>query len=72
MYSKKNLLIMVFIFTIFLLPSTDALYELGSNTNTSEKQKIPKLESGRTNDLESDADLKGRTEENKGNFVMVN
>ncbi len=52
MYSKKNLLITVFIFTIFLLPSTDALYELGSNTNTYEKQKVLKLESGRTNELE--------------------
>ncbi len=68
MYYKNNLLITVFIFSLFILPSTDAISESDTNTNTYEKQNVQKLESGRTNQLKSDADLQGRTEENKGNF----
>lgn len=68
MIYKNNLLITIFIFSLFILSSTNAISESDTNKNTYEKQKVQKLESGRTNELKSDADKKGRTEENKGNF----
>ncbi len=69
MYYKKNLPITIVISALFILPSTDAISESDTHQkDTYEKQNVQKLESGRTNQLKSDADLQGRTEENKGNF----
>jgi hypothetical protein len=65
MIDKKNL----FIAICFLLLSTSVFAE-SSKPETYEKQKVQKLEGdeGRYQQLKKDADLRGRTEENKGNF----
>ncbi|PSJ15887.1 hypothetical protein [Nitrosomonas supralitoralis] len=59
----------VLIFTIFIFASTDVLSGPDNNSKETYKpQNVQVLESGRTNQLKKDADLRGRTEENKGNF----
>ena len=64
----NDLSITIMIFSLFLLSSTAALSESDTHQKTYEKQKVQKLESGRYHELKRDADPKGRTEENKGNF----
>ncbi|PSJ15845.1 hypothetical protein [Nitrosomonas supralitoralis] len=69
MNNQNKLSWFILIFCVFTFSSTDVLS--GSNYNrheTHEPQNVQKLESGRINQLKEDADLRGRTEENKGNF----
>ena len=49
------------------MPSTN-VFSQSNPSETYEPQNVQKLESGRTNQLKSDVDTRGRTEENKGNF----
>ena len=65
----NNISMSIVLSSIFLLPSTDVLSESDTPQHY-DKQNVQKLESGRTNQLKSDADPKGRTEENKGNFDL--
>ncbi|WP_107786713.1 hypothetical protein [Nitrosomonas ureae] len=69
MNNHNKLFWFVLIFGVFIFPSTDVLSESDTDRKeTYEPQNVRKFESGRTNQLKEDADLRGRTEENKGNF----
>ena len=64
---ENNFLIALSLFSLFILPSTN-VFSQSNPSETYEPQNVQKLESGRTNQLKSDVDTRGRTEENKGNF----
>lgn len=64
---ENSFLASILFFSLFILPSAD-VFSQQSQSETYEPQNVQKLESGRTNQLKSDADQRGRTEENKGNF----
>lgn len=65
----KNYEFRLFIIAIASLSSTAVMSE-SPQKETYEKQKVEKLEKdeGRYQQLKKDADLRGRTEVNKGNF----
>ena len=70
----KDLIIKSLILLLFILPTTHILAESAQQQNSSqersthEKQKVEKSEMGRYYQQKSDADLSGRTSENKANF----
>ncbi len=70
MHYLNNFTLTIIFVSLFLLSSTEVLSESDTDQHKYEKQNVQKLESGRTNQLKRDADPKGRTEENKGNFDL--
>ena len=69
MINNENSTFTLLILACFLFLSSQAFAE-SSKPETYEKQKVQKLEKdeGRYQQLKKDADPRGRTEENKGNF----
>ena len=66
---NKDLALAILILSLFFLPSTPALADsTKQQSETYEKQKVEKLESGRYQQQKSDADQRGKTPENEGNF----